>query len=67
MDFVRVCLDELYDNIQEKLRYNSLSTRLSKLEHDDFQKYMKEVEPKSNKSRIIEVDHEAQMRQAKGN
>lgn len=66
MNFVTVCLDELSDNIEEKIRYNSLSSRLANLEVDDFNKFMKEIEPKSKKPLKVEVDHLAQMKQAKG-
>ena len=65
MNFVEICLLEIADNIEENLRYNSLSTRLSNLDDKSFQDFMKEpIKSKSSsKSKKIEVDHEAQMRQ----
>ncbi len=61
MDFVLIALEELADNIEEKLRYNALSHRLSKLEPDDFNTFMQE---KDSKSTNTEIDHLAQMKQA---
>jgi ERCC4-related helicase len=62
MNFVEVCLNELYDNIESELRYNALSSRLSKLEDDDFSKFMSEIEPKKV-NKISNIDHEAQIKQ----
>ena len=61
MNFVAIALEEINDSIEANLRYNALSTRLSKLENDEFEKFMKEVE--SEPSKPLEIDHEAQMRQ----
>lgn len=63
MSFVKFALDEIADDIDEKLRYNALSTRLSKLDNDEFSKFMKETEPKDKTEKLV-IDHEAQMRQA---
>lgn len=62
MNFVRIALDELFDSREEDIRYNSLSTRLAKLDNDEFARFMKEIEPKSNPTPV--VDHLAQMKQA---
>ena len=66
MTFVVICLQELSDDIEEKIRYNSLSSRLSQLEADEFAKFMQEIEPKSSKPKKVVVDHLSQMKQAKG-
>ncbi len=65
MDFVLIALEEIADYIEEKIRYNALSHRLSKLEEKEFTEFMKEIEPKKNgKSETVEVDHLAQIKQA---
>jgi len=65
LTFVTVALNEIADDIEEKIRYNALSTRLSKLDPDEFNKFMKEIEPKQKgKQETIVVDHVAQMKQA---
>lgn len=63
MDFVSIVLEEIADDINDKLRYNALSTRLSKLEPDDFMKFMKDNETEDKTEKVV-IDHEAQMRQA---
>ena len=62
LDFVKICLTEIADDIEEKLRYNSLSTRLAKLEPDEFGKFMKEIEDTGDVVPMT-IDHEAQMKQ----
>jgi len=62
MDFIKVCLEELGDSLEEYLRYNALSTRLSKLENDDFKKFMNSGETISDDTPIA-VDHEAQLKE----
>ena len=59
MDFVKVCLDEIGDNIEDNLRYNALASRLSQLEVDEFTKFMKSGETLDK----VEVDHEAQLKE----
>ena len=60
-----IALEEIADNIEEKIRYNSLSHRLSKLEEKEFTKFMEDIEPKVNgKKELVNVDHLAQMKQA---
>lgn len=66
LSFVRVCMDELSDFGQEELRYNSLAVRLSKLDNNEFTKFMKEIEPEGVKRKPIEIDHKAQMQKAQG-
>jgi len=61
MNFFEICLDELDTYISEQIRYNSLSNRLSKLEQKEFDEFMKLDEKTSKK--VIEVDHEAQMKE----
>ena len=63
LDFVKICLTEIADDIEEKLRYNSLSTRLAKLEPDEFGKFMKEIADDDGTVEPIHIDHEAQMKQ----
>ena len=65
MTFINTALEEIFDANQEELRYNALSHRASKLEEKDFSDFMKEGEPKSGKQPVLEVDHEAQMKQFK--
>jgi hypothetical protein len=60
---VRVVLDEINDYLEEKIRYNAISHRASNLEGKEFEDFLKVVEPKPSKKKI-EIDHEAQMRQA---
>ncbi len=61
MNFFETSLHELDEYVSEQIRYNALSTRLSKLEQDDFDKFM-ENDEKSVKSN--EPDHEAQIKMA---
>jgi hypothetical protein len=49
--------------ISEQIRYNSLSHRLSKLENKEFDEFMK-IDEDKKKPTTVEIDHEAQMREA---
>jgi len=61
MSFVSVVLEELNDEIEAKIKYNAIAHRVSRLENDEFQKYIKENET----SKKIVVDHEEQLKQYK--
>ena len=63
MDFFNTALEELYDSISDTIRYNSLAHRMSKLDGHEFEKMMKE-ETSDTGTAPLEVDHEAQIRQA---
>lgn len=63
--FFKICLEEIEDYISDNIRYNALAHRASKSEQADFDKFMKEVEPKSKTKKVVEVDHEAQMKMLK--
>ena len=60
MNFITVCLDELGDSIEDYLRYNAISTRLSNLEEKDFNEF---INSGVEKPTPIVVDHEAQMKE----
>jgi hypothetical protein len=61
-DFARVCLEEIHDNFEAQIRYNSLSTRLAKLENDEFLKFMESnTDEKASKEKRI-VDHSQNLR-----
>lgn len=64
MGFFYIALEEIYDNVSEQIRYNSLSHRLSKLENVDFEKFMKDDDEPNTKPKKIVVDHASQMKKA---
>jgi len=61
--FVTIALEELGDNTSDFLKYTALGVRLSKLENDEFSKFIKEGD--NTTPQKVEVDHEAQMKQFK--
>ena len=65
MGFFNTSLDELYDHLSEQIRYNALSSRLSKLEQHDFDKFMREDNDDDVKPEKFVVDHQAQMQKSK--
>ena len=67
MNFFKICLDELGEAMSEQIRYNALAHKMSNLEGHDFEKMMQDNDqPTGKKREPIVVDHEAQMKQAKG-
>ncbi len=63
VNFFNTCLEELYDSNNETLKANSLSHRLSKLDVNEYNTFMKSGDDIPKK---IEVDHEAQMKRSQG-
>lgn len=66
MSFFKIALEEFNDYISENIRYNALSHRLSKLEQDDFDKFMNEGLENEVESEPLVIDHEANIRQMRG-
>ena len=62
MNFFETALNELDTYISEQIRYNSLSHRLSNLDNKEFDEFMK-IDEKPTEKKVVEVDHEAQMKQ----
>ena len=63
--FFNTALEELNDYYSEQIRYNALSHRVSKLDQQDFDKFMREDDDQPNKPKKIVVDHQAQMTKSK--
>lgn len=63
MSFFNIAIEELFDSISETIRYNALSHRASNLEGDEFTKFMRDGDKKRDTT-PVEIDHEAQMREA---
>ena len=61
-----LCLEELEDSISENIRYNAISHRMSKVDTNDFQKFLDEMKSDTEKAQPIVVDHEAQIKMAQG-
>ena len=64
MGFFYTALEELNDHNSETIRYNALAHRFSKLENNDFDKFMSEGDTDKPK-KPVKVDHLAQMQMAK--
>jgi len=65
MNFIEICLEEIGDTLSDQIRYNAIAHRMSKLEGAEFEKMVRDDQPTGTREPIV-VDHEAQMKQAKG-
>jgi hypothetical protein len=66
MSFFKICLEELFDHVSDNIRYNAISHRASKMEAQDFEKFMADYDSDRGSDKPIEIDHEAQIKMAQG-
>lgn len=65
MGFVAISAEELNDYYSEMIRYNSLAHRLSNLDGDKFDEFIKN-DDRSPKKSVKQVDHLSQMKSSQG-
>jgi hypothetical protein len=65
VNFVRTCLEDIAEANNEDIKKLSLAHRISRLENEDYVKILK-LEKSSGSGESIEVNHEANIKQALG-
>ncbi len=66
VNFLVTCLEEIADSENEELKRDSMAHKISRLDMKDYDKILNSGKSSDSKKESIEVNHEANIKQALG-